>query len=509
MNKIIFKLKIVISILLAATIVLSLPDTGKAQSAESFRKNIKALQDLQKGLQLDDDDKSSAALPFLLSAARQLPTEPIAQLALADAYINIGKPAEALKLLNKASLKPLKNFNCHGRMGLCYLQMRDPEHASQELTTALRLNQVDYLRWTDWVDYNNLVSAKQMLHDSAGANALRSLALALKVERQIRDGRDTFDFKIAATLADKMVKIKPELLKSRMFRGIVLLNAGMNKEAVSDFSYVIKAQPACALPYYFRADAYSNFFDFEHALKDYSTIIAMQPLVVAATDTAETGRCKNSGASYDETVVSLADIYYLRAAIFRRLNKAKEATADINSAIKMNPDDIDAYVLSADILAFSGQPQAALKQLETALTKDPKNVNCLEVISQTYERLGQHDKALATANRLIKISNGEPQAYACRGRLYASAKNWQNSIADYSVAIKEDESKELYKQRGNAYMSSGQSEKAVSDYTAALKCAGQADKEILLLRAFAFTKIGKIALAAKDRQAAALLAGGK
>ncbi|MBU6453979.1 MAG: tetratricopeptide repeat protein [Cyanobacteria bacterium REEB67] len=473
---------------IALTLLVALVG-GAAQPVNALAPGV---DDLQKGIQLYGANKNAQSLVALNKAVTAMPNEPFTLLARADTLLSMEKPKEAFADLTKALKLSHYKGGSHSRLGLCYLQLHQPALAEKELEESIKLNELDILRWANWLDYLNLAAAKQGLRKYKEANTIRELGNKLRLQQNARDTRETLDMQNSLVVADRAVQVQPENLYSHYMRGVIRLNAGSSLKAVEDFNLIIKRQPKDALSYYFRADAYMDAGKTKEAIDDYSKIIAMAPLVVAVVDIAETGRCKSSGKAYDESAVTLEDIYYLRASAYRRLSKLKEARADLNACLKLEPCDLDIKVMNIDLLTAEGKKAEALKELEALVKANPKDIHCLQMAATAYSNLGLSDKALAIANNMVKSSTGETNALLCRAQIFEKLNRWQEAVADYTKAIDNDDfNDDALAGRARAYARLGDWHNTLKDCNAALKSQDFAKPELLQLKAKASEQLAR------------------
>lgn len=441
---------------------------------------------LQRGVQAYGANHFNQSLTLFSQALVAMPTDQFALISKADALLQLKKPAETIKMLEKALKVAHYKGGSHSRMGLAYLQMHQPALAEKELLTAIQLNELDILRWASWIDYLNLASAEDALRKPDQAAKYRNLGNKLHLQQDARDSREALDMPNALKMAEKALAARPDDIYSHYLRGVIRLNSGLTAGAAQDFSLIIKKQPLDALAYYFRADAYSDAGKLDEALKDYSKIIAMTPQVVAVVDVAETGRCKSSGKGYDETAVTLSDIYYLRADVYRRLNKRAQARADLDICLKLDPQDLDAKILNIDFLSGEGKKAEALSELQKLVKENPQNIHCLQLIAATYSKMGLLDKARQTADQLVKASKNETTALLCRGRILEQLKLWPDAVHDYSLALTNDDfNDDALTGRARANAQLGNWKEVLNDCDKALKYTDSPKPEVARLKAAA------------------------
>ncbi|MBW2275854.1 MAG: tetratricopeptide repeat protein [Deltaproteobacteria bacterium] len=116
--------------------------------------------------------------------------------------------------------------------------------------------------------------------------------------------------------------------------------------------------------------------------------------------------------------------------------KTDDAKEQLNKAIELVPNLVDAYLLLADIEFDAESPDASLKALENARAVAPGVVNVYLHTGQTYHRLGRYTKAksfLAQAvsmDRNLSIAHSILGDISCERRLYdAGRKHYDDALA--------------------------------------------------------------------------------
>src|SRR5262249_8504378 len=136
---------------------------------------------------------------------------------------------------------------------------------------------------------------------------------------------------------------------SKFFRAIVLGNDGQYAKAIDEFTDLIKTDRSNPVLYYFRADNCATVGKNEQAISDYSTIISLHPRVAAINFVAETGRTTKTEGGYDEAVISLGDIFFLRGSVYFKTGSLDKALADFAETTRLNPSDCAAYLARVDV----------------------------------------------------------------------------------------------------------------------------------------------------------------
>lgn len=233
------------------------------------------------------------------------------------------------------------------------------------------------------------------------------------------------------------------------------------------------------------------------------------------------------------------------AALYARHDRAKEAMAAAEAALRVNPRDVEAHrVLGAVLAALADAPKAsstdaaptsddyvrqAVTHLEQALAGQPSDVSTRLTLARLYLRTRAFDKAIASLTRVLEEEPGLPdavlllaRAYAGSGRradairaleeatagpsrffrglivlgeLYESDRRWRDAADAYGrAAAQNPRSADLKIRRATALMNAGD-QPAARDYLREVAAAHPADGSALYLLSQAERDTGDLAAA--------------
>jgi tetratricopeptide (TPR) repeat protein len=100
---------------------------------------------------------------------------------------------------------------------------------------------------------------------------------------------------------------------------------------------------------------------------------------------------------------------YSLAAAYAHVDRLDDAHRELETALKLNPDDYRANLLLGRMLSVQGRPAQGLPNLKKATRLQPKDINAHLFLADAYERLGQKANAArerAEAERL-RASGGQ------------------------------------------------------------------------------------------------------
>ena len=94
------------------------------------------------------------------------------------------------------------------------------------------------------------------------------------------------------------------------------------------------------------------------------------------------------------------------------------ALAELEIARRALPNDPRLFELTGYILRRRGQQEEGLQNLQRAVELDPRNLDTLQQIALSYQRLGRYAKAIAALDRALAIVPDNVETRANRGLFY-------------------------------------------------------------------------------------------
>jgi tetratricopeptide (TPR) repeat protein len=201
--------------------------------------------------------------------------------------------------------------------------------------------------------------------------------------------------------------------------------------------------------------------------------------------------------------------FFNRALAHAGKNEADKALADFTEAIRLSPDDPDAYEARAEI--YKNRLDAALTAGKTdqedagkvladfgqLIRLKPTEEGYL-MRADTYRALQMYDKAIADYGEVIRINPKYSNAYASRAATYASEEQWDKAIADLSQVIQlEPNAAYGYQLRGQAYLEKKDLDKALADADNAVRLEPE-NADSIALRGNIYASLGKYDKAVGD-----------
>lgn len=198
-----------------------------------------------------------------------------------------------------------------------------------------------------------------------------------------------------------------------------------------------------------RAAAYAARHDFEHALEDYNEACRLAP---------------NEAA------------YFLQRGKLKieALQQRDQGLEDINRAIELNPDYVDALMLRARLALARHHTDEAVNDLNRVDRSSPKEANLRLDLARLYFEADRYPETIAQLDLWIPYHQQDVNlSHAYNERCWTRAVQGTGlgqALSDCDAGLRlNSKSAELLDSRGLVEMRMGAYKKAIADYNAALK----------------------------------------
>lgn len=195
--------------------------------------------------------------------------------------------------------------------------------------------------------YNNLGTAQRRLGKTTSAfksyeSALKANPMSAPVYANLASLHSQRGSKAKALeYIDKGLKIDPENVDMYLTRSKIYDTQGKKDLAVQELNQILNFAPDNLFARTGLANLKKNYGDLEDALKDYNQLISEKP----------------------ESL-----LYNGRGDLYLKMKKPKEALADVNKAISIDPKFAHSYVTKALILFDTQKPKEACTNLDKAVS---------------------------------------------------------------------------------------------------------------------------------------------
>jgi tetratricopeptide (TPR) repeat protein len=170
--------------------------------------------------------------------------------------------------------------------------------------------------------------------------------------------------------------------------------------------------------------------------------------IAEQTQQAQIKELERNAAAIEAKIKDEAEAETKRKVDAERLRKEGEeagkagdyakAMANLNEAIRLNPNVATAYYDRGLTYAKIGDRERALADYTEAIRLDPRHVVALRDRGLIYASVGDLDKALADFNEAIRVNPMYTWAFNSRGYTYQLKGDYDRAMADYNEAIRLD-----------------------------------------------------------------------
>ncbi len=111
-----------------------------------------------------------------------------------------------------------------------------------------------------------------------------------------------------------------------------------------------------------------------------------------------------------------------------------KALADYDTAIQLEPNDLEFYQTRIQLKRLIGQRETAITDYQALIQRDPQNPLLYFDRAELHQALGHHREAIADANQSIKLKADNPDAYELRSQAKQALADQAGSIRDQQQA---------------------------------------------------------------------------
>jgi tetratricopeptide (TPR) repeat protein len=260
--------------------------------------------------------------------------------------------------------------------------------------------------------------------------------------------------------------------------GLSRARHGDYQQAAGHFTAALKLEPANAVLYVQRGDAYRLLCEYERALNDLNIALRLQPgsvvaLISRATAFHLSGEQERAIADCTAALALDADqaqAYRLRAAAYAESGADEQAQADLTEAIRLSPEDDQGFYLRGLLRARQRDFRSAIEDFDHTLRLNRYHVLALLQRAHAYRRQADYRQALRDYSEVLRVHPGNLLALSGRGLAYKLKGDLDLAIADFSeaLALGSDNPHDHY-HRGVLYQAKGDLDRAQEDLEEAIR----------------------------------------
>ena len=234
------------------------------------------------------------------------------------------------------------------------------------------------------IDQDRLQDAERIIHEAE--SALNDTNVLHYVKGLIAAGRGNNDE--ARRRFDDVLVRDPNHVRARLNRATTAILLGDHPVALEDSERLLDAHPELDLARIIRAEALMGLKQWDWAEIALQEILVRKPQHVPALISMGVTLCA--------------------------LDRAEEALSPLDEAIRLSPENPDAWHMRAQFYIEQGTLSAALSDLEAAIRVDPRHMESLLHAAAILHEIGPSEKAETAWRRVLDI---EPTNRLARTRL--------------------------------------------------------------------------------------------
>lgn len=277
--------------------------------------------------------------------------------------------------------------------------------------------------------------------------------------------------------------------------------------SIQYFNQVIQAKPYLAQPYFFRAIAKLNLEDYAGAKEDATLAIERNPFITDAYEVRgvalqNMGKLEEAVADYDKALSLLPEnkgILFNKALAEEELKNYDTAQKCYSQLLKAHPRFDSGYIGRARLYLAQGDTISALADLDKAIELNKNAINAYVIRADiSIKREKDYERALEDMNEAIKLQPHYAGFFINRAFLRYNLDDYFGAMADYDYAISLDPTNVVaYFNRGLLLAEVHGNDRAIQDFTKVLQLNTD-DYRALLNRSRLYEETGNYNLAIED-----------
>jgi tetratricopeptide (TPR) repeat protein len=182
-------------------------------------------------------------------------------------------------------------------------------------------------------------------------------------------------------------------------------------------------------------------------------------------------RYKDAVSEYSSLIKknkTYSDYYLGRGKCYDKMGESSKAMKDYTEAFNLDPANLEALIQRADLNKRLSKPIDAIADYKAYILSYNENpIAYLEIADLRLLNLNSIDDAISTLDEGINVPAlaKVPELYFKRGELHMRKSDWKNAIIDFSSVIKIDSTHKLgLYNRGTCYLKINKVENAAADF---------------------------------------------
>lgn len=162
------------------------------------------------------------------------------------------------------------------------------------------------------------------------------------------------------------------------------------------------------------------------------------------------------------------EAYFLKGMCYKGMKDTTKAISSFQTAVQTEPRYVDAHMQLALLYGSKNDP-LAIKYFENAYKADSSDLEPLYGQGMFWQNQSKFEEAKKVFRRIISIDHSYPKSYYNIGWMLLQEDSTEKAARQFSMAIQEKpDYTEAYFNRGLCYEIQGETTKAIEDYNQAL-----------------------------------------
>lgn len=414
---------------------------------------------MSQGIKLASEGNNKGAAVVFASILEKHPGDQPAELALAEAYLKIGKPQQAASMAAKVLAKTPDSTQALLITAKARLSERDPENAYAVLEKVLSSPNPPSEAW-----------------ELSGQHHFM----------KARYGEAMADF-------EKAIAASPSNLTARTALVECLIALDDNGHAQIELDALLAADPANKEGLYLQAQLQTRRGEEDALIATFAAISRHHPLELRArfaeaylrlTRNNDVEFARKKAASLIETFKNSPEGYKLQGLVFMATQEPQQAVEPLHKALRLRPD-VDVNIYLAQAYSALGNDETAINHIQAALTQAPDHVVPRRMLAAIYLKQKRLDEAISETGRIFKASPGDGQGQAILAEALLAKRDYDKGLAAYEeIAKTNSDNPDVYLKKGMLLALKGKDAEAEADLRKSVELGGEALEPRLYLSSF-------------------------
>ena len=273
---------------------------------------------------------------------------------------------------------------------------------------------------------------------SADSEDQDGLYMAAVAARYLNEPDQAFEF------LNALKQTNPDYGRAFQEEGHLLKSLGRSKEALSAFQSATRCNPALTASWQAQADllrAVQRDTEANQAIAQLNRIKALPRELLAVTNHLHEGRlfrAEEIARAFLRKQPHHIEGMRLLADIGSRLGVQEDADFLLETAIEIEPDNIQLRIDHIQVLRKRQKFAAALSQAKTLLERDPENPVFLSLFAIESLQAGEYDTALDAFDKILAILPQDTATLTSKGHALKTYGRSDDAIQSYQAALTVD-----------------------------------------------------------------------